>query len=155
MQNSGQPDFHTHVQSPDSRAGTWDLPGLYCPSEPSSGLTCEVGFNLEGFFFYREAERAWKHCRSSKAVSLKKLVKTSLALAKQTKQGEKQAKTNHTKPRTEVCFFFARRRRRISGILAVLNQERVIKSNTRGTANRKKSSAQSTLTWSFHSLCMK
>ena len=105
MQNSGQPDFHTHVQSPDSRAGTWDLPGLYCPSEPSSGLTCEVGFNLEGFFFYREAERAWKHCRSSKAVSLKKLVKTSLALAKQTKQGEKQAKTNHTKPRTEVCFF--------------------------------------------------
>ena len=34
-------------------------------------------------------------------------------------------------------FFFARRLHRISRILAVLNQERVIKSNTRGTAYRK------------------
>ena len=54
-----------------------------------------------GFFvFYREAERAWKHCRSSKAVSLKKLVKTSLALAKQTKQGGKTSKSQpHKTPK--------------------------------------------------------
>ena len=61
----------------------------------------EGGKNVElpvDFFFYREAERAWEHCRSSKAVSLKKLVKTSLALAKRTKQGENKHNQNTNQP---------------------------------------------------------
>ena len=52
---------------------------------------------VELLFFYREAERAWEHCRSSTPVSLKKLVKTSLALAKQTKRGGTKSKSQPNK----------------------------------------------------------
>ena len=55
------------------------------------------------YFFYREADRAWEHCRSSIAVSREKLVKTSLALAKQNQTGgeTKGTKQPNKKPQTK------------------------------------------------------
>ena len=56
-----------------------------------------------GIFFNREADRAWEHCRSSKTVSLKKLVKTDLALAKQNQPGGERSNkqpNKNPKPKT-------------------------------------------------------